>query len=217
MFRKPCPGDSRQHLSNELFEFSQAYLTRTRRLLFLRGPILSSPERFDVFSPAAIGDDIMAMNIEDPVTPIYLIIESPGGDIASGFQLFDIIKLSRAPIITVAASCASLATVLICAGTERLALPHSRLMLHLPSSGIKGDAEEIKIRSDLVQEIKAEMVDVYLKRGVTAGLKDKTEAQIRKQLLKDIDREKWLTTKQAMEYGLIDRVVTSADFFGALP
>ena len=225
MFRQPAHGDRDKTLTNDSYEFSQAYLTRTRRILFLRGIILPAYERMDVFSAASVGDDIMAMNIEDPVTPIYLYIDSPGGDVTSGLALYDIIKLSRAPVITVAISCASMATIVLAAGHERLSLSHSRAMMHLPSGGVQGDVDQIQIRSNLLQTIKAELVDLYIECGVTAdcpkiGAKPafsstgKTKAQIHKQILSDINREFWLNPISAQTYGLIDRVINDDDLFG---
>jgi len=231
MFRRPYTGDAKQALGNDQFEFSQAYLTRTRRILFLRGIIVPAVDergggRLDVFSAVGVGDDIMAMNVEDPTAPIYLFIDSPGGDVTSGMVLYDIIRMSRAPIITVGVSCASMATVILVAGKERLAFPHSRMMMHLPSGGYSGDVDQIKIRSDLLQDIKNELVDTYIECGVTAdcpkiGPKQafsssgKTKSQIKKQILGDIDREFWLNAAGSVTYGLVDRIATTDDLFGA--
>ena len=220
MFRKaqqPPDGiKAKDVLADDNYEFSQAYLARTRRMLFLRGPIQLRP---DHFGPTSIGDDIMAMNVEDPVKPIYLYISSPGGIIDTGFELFDIIQMSRAPVITIGAFAASMATVVFNAGTERLLTPNARVMLHLPSQFFKEaalDTKEMDIYSKQLERLKDRIVDCYIERGVTAGLSGKqvTEAKIRRKIIKDIDREMWLDANEAIAYGLADRCVTAEDLLG---
>ncbi|KKL24767.1 hypothetical protein LCGC14_2412060, partial [marine sediment metagenome] len=158
MFRKPHEGEQKGHLHDDQFEFSQAFLARERRMLFLRGPIFGAnfgpTSRVDSFSPSIVGDDILAMNVDDPKAPIYLYIDSPGGDVGAGMVLYDIIRMSRAPIVTVAPNCASMATVLMAAGAERVMYPHSRVMLHLPKGAFEGDAETFEIRSKELQRVK---------------------------------------------------------------
>ena len=144
MFRKLVKGNPKEHVAEENFEYAQSFLARKRRMLFLRGVIKGihgdpvSPGRSDQFSPMAIGDDILAMNVDDPKKPIHLVIDSPGGEIGTGLALYDILKMSAAPIVTIGASCASMATFILAAGNTRLALPHARFMLHLPE-GIMGE------------------------------------------------------------------------------
>lgn len=111
MFRKAHQGAESEHLHDNQFEFSQVFLARERRMLFLRGPLFGTNfgpmSRVDSFSPTMIGDDILSMNIDDPKAPIYLTIDSPGGDVGAGMILYDLIRMSRAPIVTVAQNCAS--------------------------------------------------------------------------------------------------------------
>jgi ATP-dependent Clp protease protease subunit len=214
MFRKPQIGDRNGAYSIDQYEYATSFLTREKRFLFLRGPIVPATIRSDSFSPTSVSDDIMALNVENDKDPITVFIDSPGGDVSTGFVLYDIIQMSKAPIITVAMNAISMGTVILTAGVERLAFKHSRIMLHLPSGDIEGDVQQIKIRSELFQELKHEIIDCYVARGVTAGLVDKTEKEIKKQILKDIDREKWFTADTALKYGLIDRIVTREDIFG---
>lgn len=214
MFRRPQIGDKNGAYSIDQYEYSTSYLTREKRFLFLRGPIVPAVIRNDSFSPTSISDDIVAMNVENDRDPITIFIDSPGGDVSTGFALFDIIQMSKAPIRTIAMNAISMGTVILTAGVERLAFPHSRIMLHLPSGEIEGDVQQIKIRSELFQDLKGEIVDCYVQRGVTAGLIGKTEKEIKKQILKDIDREKWFTAETALTYKLIDRIATREDIFG---
>jgi len=206
--------EGKAFLRDDQIEYSQAFLTRNRRFLFLRGLIVSGPPRTDSNGPTWIGDDIMAMNYQDPVSPIYIMIDSPGGDVTAGFTLFDVMALSRAPIITITQAAASMATVVMQAGKERLCYPHSRFMLHLPSSIISGDSDEVKIRTELLTQLKDELITTYIERGVHAGLVGKTPKEIRKRILIDINKEKWFDSNTAIKYGLVDRVVTQKELMG---
>ncbi len=224
MFRKPYKGSHEEHLLDSQFEYSQAFMARERRMLFLRGPIFGvnpgAMSRVDSFGPTMVGDDILAMNVDDPKAPIYLYIDSPGGDVGAGMVLYDIIRMSRAPVVTVAQNCASMATVLMAAGAERVMYPHSRVMLHLPKGAFEGDAETFEIRSKELQRVKEELVDCYIDCGVTAGLtgqgkRGPARTRVKNQIIKDINRsEYWMTAKECVAYGLVDRVATTADILG---
>ena len=219
MFRKPQEGNSRAHLFDDQYEYSHAYMTRKRRMLSLRGVMLGLPQRSDSQAPFGVIDDIIALNIEDPKKPIYLNIDSIGGDIGPGLALYDTIKLSKAPIITIGYNCSSMAVNILAAGTERFLFPHSKVMMHLLQAGIEGNVEQIRIRSDMLLELKDTLVECYIQDGATANIKRKdgkepTEAQIRVKILKDIDQEFWLDAKGAFDYGLADRLVTKEDLYG---
>ena len=214
-FRTPDGTEAKDYLCDDVFEYAQAFLARERRVLFLRGPVINAPSRMDHFAPSMLGDDIMAMNRQDPKKPIYLVIDSPGGDVPSGLILYDIIRLSKAPVITIGMNCASMATVILAAGAERLCFPHTRMMLHLPSGSITGTETEVTIRSKVLSDIKEELIDCYLECGVTAGLKKKrTPETIRERITKDIEREHWMVAQTAVQYGIVDRIITSKELFG---
>ena len=211
MFRKLVEADFNKTAQESCFEYAGGYLTRTARLLTLRGTIAGYPYRSDFSNPTAVGDDILALNIEDKTIPIVLLIDSPGGEVFSGFNLYDIIRSSEAPIITVGQTVASMAIPVFLAGSKRYALPHSRFMLHLPRVTYIGqtlDAEELRIHGNLLQDIKESLVECYIERGVTAGLKEgASKSQIRKKILIDIDRDVWFTAKDAQAYGLVEEIL----------
>lgn len=220
-FRKPhkAPAGSKQkeYLTDENFEFAQMYLARTRRMLFLRGPILPAPFRIDSFGPSMICDDIIAMNMEDPKKPIYLMIDSAGGWINSGMVLYDHIRMSKAPIITIGSVCASMAATIFAAGKERLLLPHAHVVLHLPEAAFEKetlDTKDMEIRTKQLNALKTMIVRCLQTCGAHAGLVGKTEQQVHKKILKDIDREFNLTAQETIDYGLADRVATTEDLFG---
>lgn len=219
-FTRPRPGGARE----ESIEGSQTYLGRERRMLTLRGPIIAAPGRWDEFSVSFIMDDIIAMNVADPTRPIHLIIDSEGGILDDAMMLYDLIKISRAPIYTIVESAASAATLVGAVGKERLAFPHGRMMLHLPSVRFEGDSKLMEIRQKEMERQKDEMVQTYIECGVTAGLdKDMQDKDgiiwpsIQKKLISDIDRELWLTAEDGIKYGLVDRLITSEDIFGKEP
>ncbi len=219
MFRKPMEGNQFEHLADGQFELATNYLTRKRRMLFLRGPLfgmLTPPmPRPDAYGPTVVGDDILALNIEDPKKPIYLWIDSGGGEVNSGLILYDIIRASKAPIITVAQSCMSLATVLMAAGSERVMFPHSRAMLHLPRSEFAGDSDAMEIRSKELSRVRDDLITCYIECGVTAGLDKPTKGKVRKQIVADINRaEYWMGAKDCIKYGLVDRIATISDMLG---
>ena len=224
MFRKAHQGSEAEHLHDDQFDFSQAFLARERRMLFLRGPLFGAGfgpmSRVDSFSPTMVGDDILSMNVDDPKAPIYLTIDSPGGDVGAGMILYDLIRMSRAPIITIAQNCASMATVLMAAGHERVMYPHSRVMLHLPKGAFEGDSETFEVRSKELGRVRDELVDCYVECGVTANLANKSgrrpaKAKVKAQIIKDINRsEFWMTADECVAYGLVDRIAMQADILG---
>jgi len=220
MFRNPAEGTREEHLSDGQFELAQTYLTHERRMLFLRGPMfgpLSAPmPRPDAFGPTSVGDDIIALNVQDPRAPIFLWLDSQGGEVNAGLILYDIIRASKAPIITVAQSCMSLATVLMAAGTERVMFPHSRAMLHLPK-GTFGEADPgiAEIRYKELARVQEDLIECYIECGVSAGLEKPTKARVRKQIITDINRaEYWMSAKECVQYGLVDRIATIHDMLG---
>ncbi|KKK66020.1 hypothetical protein LCGC14_2968270, partial [marine sediment metagenome] len=94
MFRVPIEGNTKEHLHDDQFSYAPSFISRERRMIFLRGVIIGWPGgnmgRTDQFAASQIFDDIMAMNIEDSTKPITLIIESPGGLMDIGIALYDL-------------------------------------------------------------------------------------------------------------------------------
>lgn len=133
--------------------------------------------------------------------PIWLYINSPGGDVYSGLAIYDMMKAIKTPVYTcVMGMAASMAFVLAIAGKKkhRYALAHSRLMMHQPLGGVPySQATDINIYNTEMQELKEEMI------GIMALHTGKDENTIRT----DADRDFYLTTKRAIEYGAIDKVL----------
>lgn len=141
-----------------------------------------------------------------PGKPILFIINSPGGSVDSGFAIWDQIKMIRSPVITLvtglAASMGSLLSLVSGKG-KRLATPNSRIMIHQPLIGgvIRGQATDLDIQAKEMLKTRAMIVDIYTE----ATGKD------RKVIEKAIDRDNWMSSQEALEFGLIDQIVTSME------
>jgi ATP-dependent Clp protease protease subunit len=139
-----------------------------------------------------------------PGKPILFIINSPGGSVDSGFAIWDQIKMLSSPVYTLvtglAASMGSLLSLVAGKG-KRFATPNSRIMIHQPLIGgvIRGQATDLEIQAKEMLKTRAQIVDVY----VDATGKD------RKAIEKAIDRDNWMTAEEALQFGLLDKIVTS--------
>jgi ATP-dependent Clp protease protease subunit len=154
----------------------------------------------------AVGNLIMAqllhLESEDPDKDINLYINSPGGDITSLFAIYDTMQYIKPDVSTICmGQAASAAAVLVLAGTKgkRYALPHSRILLHQPHGGAQGQAVDI--------EIQAKEITRY--RKLLEELIAEHTGQPLDKVSKDTDRDYILTAEEAVEYGVVDEVITS--------
>jgi ATP-dependent Clp protease protease subunit len=151
---------------------------------------------------------LMLLAAEDPDKDIWLYINSPGGSVTAGMAIYDTMQYIKPDVGTVAMGmAASMGQFLLSSGAKgkRFALPHTRVLMHQPLGGIGGTATDIKIQAELILKMKQEMAEL------TAEQTGKSLEQI----LKDNDRDHWFTAAEALEYGFIDKVVTSADELGS--
>jgi ATP-dependent Clp protease protease subunit len=160
-----------------------------------------------VFLGTEINDDVaniiiaqlLFLESEDPDKDVQLYINSPGGVVTAGLAIFDTMQYVRCPVSTICiGQAASMGAVLLCAGEKgrRFALPHSRVLLHQPMGGARGQASDIEIQA---REIR------HLKDVLTQILVDAT-GKTTEQISKDIDRDFYLGADQAKDYGIVDEV-----------
>lgn len=139
-----------------------------------------------------------------PGKPILFVINSPGGSVDSGFAIWDQVKMLSSPVITLvtglAASMGSLLSLVAGKG-KRLATPNSRIMIHQPLIGgvIRGQATDLDIQAKEMLKTRSVIVDVY----------SEATGKDRKIIEKAIDRDNWMTAQEALQFGLLDKIVTS--------
>ena len=167
------------------------------RIIFLGTPIT------DQVSNAIIAQ-LLYLEREDPERDINLYINSPGGVIYSGLAIYDTIQLSRCEVKTICVGmAASMATVLLCAGTpgKRFALPNSTMHMHQPMSGTQGQASDIEIHAREALRLQDKMRQVISRHT----------GQAYEKVARDTDRDYYLNAEEAVDYGLVDSVLSSAD------
>ena len=137
---------------------------------------------------------------EDPTKDIMLYINSPGGSVTSGLAIYDTMQFIRPDVSTICVGmAASMAQVLLCAGAKgkRYALPHSRIMMHQPSGGSQGTLSDIEIYTKEMVRMRDQLY------AIIGNHTDKTMEQIKA----DADRDKWMSSKEALDYGMIDKIM----------
>ncbi len=151
----------------------------------------------------AICAQLLLLSAEDPETDIFLHINSPGGSVDAGMAIYDTMNYIPNDVATVGMGlAASMGQFLLCAGTKgkRYALPHARIMMHQPSSGMGGSASDIKIQAQQSLHIKKVLLELISEHT----------GQTVEQVENDADRDRWFTADQAKDYGLVDHVIKSA-------
>ncbi len=160
-----------------------------------------------VFLGTEVNDDVaniiiaqlLFLESEDPDKDVQLYINSPGGVVTAGLAIYDTMQYVRCPVSTICiGQAASMGAVLLAAGSKgrRFALPHSRIMIHQPMGGARGQATDIEIQAREISHIKDTLVQILV---------DAT-GKSTEQIAKDIDRDFYLGAAQAKEYGIIDEV-----------
>ncbi len=161
-----------------------------------------------VFLGTEVNDDVaniviaqlLYLESEDPDKEVMLYINSPGGVITSGLAIYDTMQYIKCPVSTLClGQAASMASVLLCAGAKgrRLALPNSRVMIHQPLGGFRGQATDIEIHAREILHLRHKLNEIYVKH--TGQAIDKIKA--------DTERDFYLGAEDAKAYGLIDEVV----------
>ena len=147
---------------------------------------------------------LLFMQSQDPEKDIHLYINSPGGSVTAGLAIYDTMKYIKPDISTICVGqAASAAALILCSGTKgkRYALPHSRMMIHQPWGGAGGQASDIQIQAKEVLRLRKEVIDILVENT------GKTPEQIEK----DVQRDFFLSPNDAIEYGLIDKILVKGD------
>ncbi len=173
------------------------------RLLMDRIIFLGTPINDDVAN--IVIAQLLFLDADNPGRDINLYINSPGGSVSAGLAIYDTMQFLKSPVSTMCMGmAASMGAFLLAAGTagKRMALPHSRIMIHQPSqSGGGGSASDIEIQA---KEI------LYLK-GKMNGLLAKHTGQAVEQIERDTDRDRWMSSDDAKAYGLVDGIVANRE------
>lgn len=130
--------------------------------------------------------------------PITLYLNTPGGSVSAGLAIYDTMKLVKSPVNTICVGvAASMGAILLANGASRAILPHSRVLIHQPSGFTEGKASDMIIDLREMEKCKSELCTI---------LAEKTNKTYR-QIWKDFDRDKWFSAEEAVEYGLVDKII----------
>ena len=164
------------------------------RIIFLGTPV-------DDMVANLIVAQMLLLDSENPEKDIMLYINSPGGSVTAGLAIYDTMQHIRADVQTIClGQAASMGAFLLCSGAKgkRMALPHSRVLIHQPLGGAQGQATDIEIQAQEILRIKKTLNEIMASNT----------GQSIKKIEKDTDRDYIMTPQEALEYGMIDKVIT---------
>lgn len=167
------------------------------RIIFL------SDEVNDVTASLVVAQ-LLYLEAQDPDKDVYLYINSPGGSISAGMAIYDTMNYIKCDVSTICVGmAASMGAFLLSSGAKgkRYALPNAEVMIHQPLGGMQGQASDIKIHADHILRIRDKLNHM---------LSEQT-GQPLEVIVRDTERDNYMTAKQAEEYGLIDRVITKKE------
>jgi ATP-dependent Clp protease protease subunit len=148
--------------------------------------------------------ELLFLDHEDPEKEVSLYINSPGGSISAGLAIYDTMQLIRAPVSTIAVGMtASMGTILLTAGTKgrRYALPNATIHIHQPWGGVQGQAVDIEIEARRILRERERLNRILAERT----------GQALERIVQDTDRNYWMTAEEAVEYGIVDEVLTKPE------
>jgi ATP-dependent Clp protease protease subunit len=163
------------------------------RIIFLGTPIEDQVANLVVAQ-------LLHLESQDPEKDISIYINSPGGSVYSGLAIYDTMRFVKPDIHTMCVGVAmSMGSLLLAGGTKgkRAALPNSRILIHQPSAGFEGQSTDIEIHAREILNVRDRLDDIYAEN---TGLS-------KEQVREDMERDRFFTAEQALEYGLIDRVL----------
>ena len=166
------------------------------RIIFLGNQI-------DDYTANVVQAQLLYLDSADPGKDVSIYINSPGGSVYAGLGIYDTMQYIQSDVTTICTGmAASMAAILLVAGEKgkRYALKHSRVMIHQPMGGIQGQASDIEITAREIQKLKEELYTIISNHS----------GQPYEKVYADSDRDYWMTSKEAHEYGMIDKVLEKA-------
>lgn len=163
------------------------------RIIFMGGEV-------EDYSASLIIAQLLFLEAEDPGKDIFFYINSPGGVVTAGLAIYDTIQYVKPDVTTICiGQAASMGAVLLAAGAKgkRYALPNSRIMIHQPLGGASGQASDIEIRAKEILRL----------RDKLNGILSEHTGQTVKKIGKDVDRDNFMSSKEALDYGIIDSIL----------
>ena len=157
----------------------------------------------DDYSANVIQAQLLFLDSSDPGKDVSIYINSPGGSVYAGLGIYDTMQYISSDVATICTGmAASMAAVLLVAGEKgkRFALPHSRVMIHQPMGGAQGQASDIEITAREIQKLKKELYTIIADHS----------GQPFEKVERDSDRDYWMTAQEALDYGMIDNILTKA-------
>jgi len=167
------------------------------RIIFITGPIEDG-------MASLVCAQLLFLEAENPKKEINLYINSPGGVVTSGLAMYDTMQFIKPPVSTLCIGQAmSAGSLRLCAGEKgmRFATPNASIMVHQPSGGYQGQATDIMIHAQWTEALKRRLNEIYVKHT----------GQDYESVHSALERDRFMTTEQAMEFGLIDKVITSRE------
>ena len=165
------------------------------RIIFMVGPV-------DDYSSNLIVAQLLFLESENPTKDISLYINSPGGSVTAGMSIYDTMQFIKPDISTLCiGQAASMGAILLCGGKKdkRFALPNSRVMIHQPLGSFQGQATDFDIQAKEILSIRARLNEILAKNT----------GQTIKKIEADTERDNFMTSEEAMKYGLIDNILDS--------
>lgn len=169
------------------------------RLLMDRIIFLGVPIDDDVAN--IVQAQLLFLSTTDPKSDISLYLNTPGGSVTAGLGIYDTMQLIAPDVTTICTGmAASMGSILLCAGApgKRSALPHSRVMIHQPLGGVRGQCEDILIEAKEIDKCRTELYNIISQHS----------GQPFDKVFSDADRNFWMTSSEALEYGMIDKVLS---------
>ena len=175
----------------------------------LKDRIIMLDDEIENRASSLIVSQLLFLESENAEKDIFMYINSPGGTVTAGMAIYDTMQFIAPDICTIVmGQAASMGSLLAQAGApdKRWILPHSRHMIHQPMGGASGQASDVEIRTKELLRVKEELTQIYVKHS--------SKSKLYNELVKDMDRDNFLTAQESVDYGLADKIVESRELPG---